>query len=206
MNAEKDEYIKRFLCFPLFYIYMNCEQLRNYIRTKYHIPLEILKSMIIQSRMTDSQILNWHIPALPGGGGSLQPGRAILNREEFETLADVLNSGDPWRIKQALGENGIYIASILRNKPYITVYRASLFPIIPGSYVTESREYAIFHRDYVNAPEYKIYSLTAPPSSLGWCGDTHEFIFIPTIEEWKHIAKMRVSKYPIELQNDVLKC
>ena len=121
-------------------------------------------------------------------------------------MSDVLSRNQAWELQQTLGDNWRSNALDLRNKTYIAVYRASLFPIIPGSYVTESRNYASFHREYVNAPEYRIYSLTVPLVSLIWMGDPHEFIYAPTLEEWKSVATQRVTKFPILLQNDVLKC
>ena len=183
-----------------------CEAVKDYVKRKYRIPFNVLKEMVIESRMTPEQILNWHIPALPSGGGSTQPGLEFQYRDEMETLADVVNSGERWKIQQALGKEGLYTASVLKTRGYATIYRASIYPIIPGSYVSESRQYVEFHREYVNAPEYRIYTMTAPLSSIGWLGDTHEFIYSPSLDEWMQIARARVQKYPLELQNDTLKC
>ena len=186
---------------------INCNLLSDYVLKKYHISLNILKQIVIESRMTDEQILKWHIPAIPSGGGSTQPELVFrYAKEEKDTMSDVLSRNQAWELQQMLGDNWRSNALDLRNKTYITVYRASLFPIIPGSYVTESRNYASFHREYVNAPEYRIYSLTVPLVSLIWMGDPHEFIYAPTLEEWKSVATQRVTKFPILLQNDVLKC
>lgn len=179
---------------------MKCEHLADLILQKYHIPLKGFKQAILDSRMTKDQILAWHIPSLPSGGGSLQPGKSFQYRDEFETLSDTLKSGDNFMIKQALG----YIP--LKIPDEIIVYRASLYPIIPGSYVSESRHYVLEHREYVSAPEYHIYSLKVPITDLGWYGDTHEFIYLPTLEEWMYLAKKRVSGIPVEQQNEILQC
>ena len=113
-----------------------CEAVKDYVKRKYRIPFNVLKEMVIESRMTPEQILNWHIPALPSGGGSTQPGLEFQYRDEMETLADVVNSGERWKIQQALGKEGLYTASVLKTRGYATIYRASIYPIIPGSYVS----------------------------------------------------------------------
>ena len=186
---------------------INCAELLEYVLKKFRMPLNVAASVIREGNMTDDEILNWHIPELRSGGGSMQPRIAVsLEPDEKTTLADVLKKEDRFELKQMLGDNWIYEFNVLRGKPYITVYRASIFPIIPGSYVTESRQYALFHREYVNAPEYHIYSLNVPQSSLMWLGDTHEFVYTPTIREWKEIAHRRLERFPDEIRKQIMQC
>lgn len=186
---------------------MNCDELSEEVIKTYHIPLKVAVEIIRESRMTDNEILNWTIPDLPNGGGSKQPKLAFsLPPNERDTLADVIQRGQEWELKQALGNNWRKVVESFKGKRLITVYRASVYPIIAGSYVTESRDYALFHRDYVNAPEYYIYSLDVSLSSLMWLGDTHEFIYAPTLKEWKEVAYMRALAFPSELQEAILSC
>lgn len=186
---------------------MDCNNLGKYVMEKFHKPLEVIREVIHEANMDDAEILQWRITALPSGGGSWQPELAInVPKDEKTTMQEVLKRNDAWELKAMLGNNWRYESMKLKGRDFIQIYRASIFPIIPGSYVTESQHYATFHREYVNAPEYRIYSLAVPPSSLVWIGDPHEFIYAPSLEEWKSIAKRRVEAIPIEIRKMVIEC
>ena len=53
---------------------VNCAELSEYLIKKYHMPLAVTAEVIREGNMTDAEILNWHIPELRSGGGSMQPG------------------------------------------------------------------------------------------------------------------------------------
>lgn len=113
---------------------MDCAKLAKYVREEFKRPLYVIKEEIRESRMTDAEILSWRIPNLPSGGSSWQPGLSFSYREDQMTLADLFKRQDEFMLKQALGN---YWYVFLPEKK-ITVYRAAIYPIIPGSYLTYS--------------------------------------------------------------------
>jgi hypothetical protein len=188
---------------------MGCDaQFKQYILKTFHTDTITLKEMIRQANMTYDDLKAWRIPSLPSGGGSLQPYNAMLpsTRLEFETVNSIVMGHDEYNKRESFGDNYRAMLRQLRVNRQLRIYRASIFPIVPGSYVSESREYAVMHKTYVNAPEYKIWSILVSPSMLGWYGDPHEFIFLPTYDEWKSIASARVSKVPKNIQELIMQC
>jgi len=68
----------------------------------------------------------------------------------------------------------LYLIPDIKQGNLITIYRASpLQGILPGAYVSESKEYAIFHGETTVLGDYIISSSQAYPD------DPHEFIYIP---------------------------
>lgn len=186
---------------------VDCNALKTYVVKKFHRPLNVLRQIIIEGNMSRSEMLNWRIPQLPSGGGSWQPSFVFnLPPSEKDSLADVIRRNEEWELKQAFGAAWRGIIFNIRTHPIIMVYRASIFPIIPGSYVTELRQYALEHREYVHAPEYKLYSLSVPITSLQWIEDTHEFVYAPTLQEWEEITKRRMNTIPPEIRSLILEC
>lgn len=113
----------------------------------------------------------------------------LRDSREFETLHDLANYADQWRFQDALGHHSrSYPVSISRtvesgirhNRP-MKVYRTALVgrPIVPGSYVTESKQYAVEHgRLNIRGGKPVLYSLVVRPSELA-IGDAHEFFYVP---------------------------
>ena len=130
-------------------------------------------------------------------GHSITPKDAFEKREnknqdkdQFESLYDLATYGDTWRLNNALGKGweghwdnvkpSTYLISKIKNGDLITIYRASKEGgILPGAYVTESKEYAIFHGETTLLGEYKISSINVYPDELMVYDDPHEFIYIP---------------------------
>ena len=124
---------------------MDCNNLDKYVMEKFHKPLEVIREVIHEANMDDAEILQWRITALPSGGGSWQPELAInVPKDEKTTMQEVLKRNDAWELKAMLGNNWRYESMKLKGRDFIQIYRASIFPIIPGSYVTESQHYATF--------------------------------------------------------------
>jgi len=126
-------------------------------------------------------------------GHSITPKRAFEKRNEggFETLADLASYSDQWRFYNALGKGweghwegrvrpSLHLTGKIKNGDKITIYRASdTGGILPGAYVTESKEYAIFHGETSMGGKYKIYQLDVYPDELMAYDDPHEFIYVP---------------------------
>ena len=168
------------------------------MKNKKKIPDFVKAELEREAQMSIQDVLNWYIRNSISGGSSWQPANAFKSeyRDGIEKLSDILRAKQQWEINASLGKNYNNVINQIHKKGTVTVYRASLYPIIPGSYVTESRKYAEEHREHVNAPEYIITKLEAYPDELGWYGDPHEFIFIPrSVERWLNIAKRRKQEY-----------
>ena len=125
------------------------------------------------------------------------------------------NREDQWYINEALGKRWerdwrptTRLIPKIRRGEKITIYRASdIGDIIPGSYVSESLDYAQQHGERSIGDEYpwRLYSLDVYPDELLWYGDPHEFLFIPrSPERWLQIARERVRDIPLEVQDELL--
>lgn len=136
--------------------------------------------------LTFEQFKNWDFN-VPEGGASKTPKTVFSwSRDDYETLYDLSQQPDTFRFEESLGKGwkdwktSLHLAEqIKRNEP-ITVYRASdVGDIIPGSYVSESLDYAKQHQENIMQGVGKIYSLNVYPDELMTYGDPHEFIYIP---------------------------
>lgn len=132
---------------------------------------------------------------VPEGGSSITPKKAFDWRqqgEQFETIHDLANQDDRYRVLEALGKgwpdlgpNSIPLLPKLRRDEPITIYRArpsedvAAGAILPGSYVTESKWYAQHHGEGILGGDYKIAEMQVRPSELMTYGDPHEFIYVP---------------------------
>jgi hypothetical protein len=137
------------------------------------------------------EFMAWEFPTPQGGATpSMTPKQALsLPRDEYETLYDLAQQGDGFRLDEALGKGYDYGGTVrpslslreaARNDTPITVYRASdTGDILPGSYVTESRQYAATHAEANIRGPYTMYEMQVKPSELMTYGDPHEFIYIP---------------------------
>lgn len=122
---------------------------------------------------------------VPSGGSSYSPARAFDMRErgEFETLYDIAYYDDKRRFFDSVRESGTrpFIDKILANKP-IRVYRTGIAGrfILPGSFVTESKAYAVQHgKNNIRTGKPVLYTLSVRPNELVTLGDPHEFLYIP---------------------------
>jgi len=167
--------------------------------------------------MTKEELKNLEIP-VPEGGASKSPKTVFSWKPgEYETLHDVSQSEDEFRFNEILGKGwegkaSLHLKPKIKNNEPITVYRASDYEIIPGSYVSESIEYAKKHGENILDGKYKIHSLEVKPSELLVYGDPHEFIYVPesievghkriiekALSEGKPVPKEVLEDYP-ELQ------
>jgi hypothetical protein len=163
--------------------------------------------------MTLEELLAWEIDSTY----SVSPDAAFdyRNDEELWTLDKVSVGDQQLFIDEALGRRWshewkptTHLAERIRRGEKITVYRSSdVGDIIPGSYVSESEEYATEHgkRSIGEGYDWKIYSLEVYPDELMWYGDPHEFIFIPrSPERWLEIANERIKDVPFEVQLELI--
>ena len=144
------------------------------------------------SKMTKEELSQFEFPAAEWGH-SITPKDALKKREnkDFETLYDLSTYDDLWRFYESLGKGweghwdnkvrpSLHLVNQIKNNEPIMVYRASnMGGILPGAYVTESREYADFHGKSCIPGKYRIYQLEVYPDELLVHGDPHEFIYIP---------------------------
>jgi len=144
------------------------------------------------SLLTKEELLQYEFPN-SGSGHSLTPKRIfeMKKNRENETLADLASYPDQWRFYEVLGKGweghfgqevvpSLHLIDKIKNGQEITVYRASKEGgILPGAYVTESKEYAVFHGDTVLGGDYRIYQINVYPDELMVYGDPHEFIYMP---------------------------
>jgi len=142
-------------------------------------------------QMTVEQFRTWSpwVPPEGYGGQSMTPAAAMaLPKGEYETLFALGTYQDPWRLLEALGKGyegswprSLHLIPAVHGNVPIWVYRASdVGDIIPGSYVTELREYAIAHgQTCIPGGRFKVYRLKVRPSELMTLGDPHEFIYVP---------------------------
>jgi hypothetical protein len=129
------------------------------------------------------------------GGQSMSPRQAFGVRAsgEFETLADlaeIAKSGDDFRLSEVLNKNqrtfseyryDPNIARLAKENGEITVYRASdMGDIIPGSYVTTDKQYAIDHAyRSTGVKDVDVYTMTVRADELMTYDDSLEFIYLP---------------------------
>jgi hypothetical protein len=142
-------------------------------------------------RMSLDDFKNWDFP-VPGGGASKTP-KTVLgwNKNDYETIVDVIKSGDDFRIKNNLGPHVNRMKRAIEKNEKITVYRAipidEDIDIIPGSYVTESISYARNHGEGIlkgqMKKDFKVQKLDVYPDELMTFDDPHEFIYIPRSAE-----------------------
>ena len=126
-------------------------------------------------------------------GHSITPKRALDKRDdedEFETLHSIAEHNDTWRLNNVLGKgweghwdgvsSSVHLIPLIKANQPIPVFRSSdIGPILPGSYVSESRAYAQNHGD-ANIPDsFEVYSIKVYPDQLMTYDDPHEFIYIP---------------------------
>ncbi len=144
--------------------------------------------------MTKDEIRKWDFP-IPEGGASKTP-KTVFSwiKEDYETLYDLSKQKDQFRLNEVLGKGWEHEwrsmlhlkPRIIKNQP-ITIYRATEYDyIIPGSYVSESLEYAKGHLETILRGKGKILSTEVKPSELMIYGDPHEFIYIPESVEAFH--------------------
>jgi len=144
--------------------------------------------------MTKDEIRKWDFP-IPKGGASKTPKTVFSwEKEDYETLYDLSKQKDQFRFNEVLGKGWEHEwksmlhlkPKIIKNQP-ITIYRATEYDyIIPGSYVSESLEYAKGHLETILRGKGKILSAEVNPSELMIYGDPHEFIYIPESVESFH--------------------
>jgi len=144
--------------------------------------------------MTKDEIRKWDFP-VPEGGASKTPKTVFSwKKEDYETLYDLSKQKDQFRFNDVLGKGWEHEwksmlhlkPKIIKNQP-ITIYRATEYDyIIPGSYVSESLEYAKGHLETILRGKGKILSAEVKPSELMIYGDPHEFIYIPESAEAFH--------------------
>ena len=154
------------------------------------------------SKLTKEELANLEFPVIEGGH-SITPKDALERRknkdfETFETLYDLATYDDPWRFYESLGKGweghwdnkvtpSLHLINKIKNNEPIMIYRASnMGGILPGAYVTESREYAIFHGQSCIPGKYKIYQMKVYPDELMSHGDPHEFVYIPRSVDIAH--------------------
>lgn len=144
--------------------------------------------------MTKDEIREWDFP-VPKGGASMTP-KTVFSwaKEDYKTLYDLSKQKDQFRFNEVLGKGWEHEwkpmlhlkGKIAKNQP-ITIYRATEYDyIIPGSYVSESLEYAEGHLERILRGKGKILSTEVKPSDLMIYGDPHEFIYIPESVEAFH--------------------
>lgn len=145
-----------------------------------------------KQEMTPEELRNYEFEGA-GSGHSITPKKALDYRDgkdEFETLYDISNYDDQWRLYNALGQGwsghwgkvrpSIHLIPKIKSNQPITIYRVSnQNSIFPGAYVTESKEYAIYHGENILNGDYKLSSLEVYPDELMVYDDPHEFIYIP---------------------------
>lgn len=178
-----------------------------------YTSLEEARRAVVQACMTPEQVLEWNIDTTY----STSPDAAFdyRNDDELWTLDQVAVGDQQLFIDEALGGRWshswnptTHLASKIKRGEKITIYRSSdVGDIIPGSYVSESEEYAREHGERSIGEEYdwKIYSLDTYPDELMWYGDPHEFLFIPrSPERWLEIARDRIKDIPLEVQRELL--
>jgi len=143
-------------------------------------------------KMTPEELREYEFDAAEWGH-SITPKNAFDKREnedEFETLADIASYNDTWRLNNILGKGweghwenvrpSTYLIPAIKQGQPITIYRAgNQQGILPGAYVTESKEYAIFHGETSIPGDYVISSIQVYPDELMTYDDPHEFIYIP---------------------------
>ena len=174
--------------------------------------IEEARRAVVQANMTPEEVLDWKIDSTY----SASPDTVFDYEDDDKWTLDEVAAGDQQLfIDEALGGRWshdwnptIYLASNIKRGEKITIYRSSdVGDIIPGSYVSESKEYAQEHGERSIGEDYswKIYSLDVYPDELMWYGDPHEFIFIPkSPERWLEIARERVRDIPIEVQDELM--
>jgi len=142
-------------------------------------------------KMSKEELEQYEFPAAEWGH-SITPKKAFEKRKnkDFDTLYDLSQYPDQWNFLNALGKGweghwentrpSLHLIDKIKQNQPITIYRASdTGGILPGAYVTESKEYAIFHGQTSMNGKYKIYQLNVYPDELMSYGDAHEFIYIP---------------------------
>ena len=177
-----------------------------------YTSLEEARRAVVQAHMTPEEVLDWNIETTY----SASPDDAFSYRDdEIWTLDEVAVGDQQLFIDEALGGRWFHawkptthLIPAIKKGEKITIYRASdVGDIIPGSYISESEEYAREHGERSIGEEYpwKIYSLEAYPDELMWYGDPHEFLFIPrSPERWLEIARERVKDIPFEVQLELI--
>jgi len=177
-----------------------------------YTSLEEARRAVVQAYMTPEEVLGWNINTTY----SASPDAVFDYDDEEKWTLDKVSVGDQQLfMDEALGgrwshawKPTTHLASKIKRGEKITIYRASdVGDIIPGSYVSESEEYAQEHGKRSIGEEYdwKIYSMEAYPDELMWYGDPHEFLFIPrSSERWLEIARERVRDIPLEVQEELL--
>jgi hypothetical protein len=183
------------------------------LRRAGYTSIEEARRAVVQSRMTPEELLAWKIDTTY----SVSPDTAFEFRddEELWTLDKVSVGDQQLLIDEALGRRWsrewrptTHLVPKIKRGEKMTVYRSSdVGDIIPGSYVSESMEYASEHgRCHIPEDcEWRIYHLEVYPDELMWYGDPHEFIFIPrSPERWLEIARDRVKDIPMNIQEELL--
>ena len=177
-----------------------------------YTSLEEARRAVVQSRMTPEEVIDWNIDTTY----SASPDAVFDYDDEDKWTLDKVAVGDQQLfVDEALGGRWshswnptTHLASKIKRGEKITIYRSSdVGDIIPGSYVSESEQYAREHgeRSIGENYDWKIYSMEAYPDELMWHGDPHEFIFIPqSPERWLEIARDRVKDIPLEIQRELL--
>ena len=131
---------------------------------------------------------------MPTGGSSWTPKRIfdmIERGDEYETLYDLSTFEDQWRFKEAMGKGWSDLGKIhwnlfspIRKNLPIPIFRSTdevkyCQAILPGAYVSESKEYVILHAEANIPGSWKLLTLTVRPDELMTYGDAHEFIYAP---------------------------
>jgi len=152
-------------------------------------------------KMTLEEFKNYDFET-PVGGGSVKPStiwkwRKGKPEEVGETLADLATHTDDFRFKEVLGKgwehewkNSLSLENDIKQGKEITIWRArpkgEPSEIMPGSYVSESREYATKHGENILGGDYTLVSEKVHPDELLIYGDPHEFIYYPRNAEIAH--------------------
>lgn len=162
---------------------------------------------------TKDELKKMSIP-LPEGGSSIQPHIALKWREDktrdpgsWESLHEVSNYDDQFRIKEILGKGwehswkpSLHLLDKIKKDSPISVYRATPSDrtlILPGAYVTESRQYAQQHglaQFGKDGKDFSVQKIEVKPSELMVYGDPHEMIYIPESLNKAHERMVDASK------------
>lgn len=177
-----------------------------------YTSLEEARKAVVQAHMTPEEVLDWNIDTTYSASPD-----AVFDYEDDEkwTLDEVAAGDQQLFVDEALGgrwshawKPTTHLIPMIRRGEKIIIYRSSdVGDIIPGSYVSESEEYARKHGERSIGEDYdwKIYSLEVYTDELMWYGDPHEFIFIPrSPERWLEISRDRVRDIPMEVQEELL--
>lgn len=149
------------------------------------LAIETPTEEIIRSK---EEFVNWEfdIPEGLGNAPFTPKGAFELRRDvetgtdEMETVASVVEGEDQIFDYEIAPE----LVEAARNDELITVYRVDdNAGIIPGAYVTESREYAEQHGESVLKGDFFLQEEQVYADELMTRGDPHEFLYIPRNED-----------------------